>query len=91
MVTSLSSHRAETAGATALKLEQPDMKVSPATALETLPWQKPDPRAQAAEKRAEAKAQGYEGEACGECGNFTLVRNGTCMKCNTCGSTTGCS
>ena len=48
-------------------------------------------KASAAEKRAEAKAQGYEGEACGECGNFTLVRNGTCMKCNTCGSTTGCS
>ena len=45
----------------------------------------------AAEKRLEAKAQGYEGEACGECGNFTLVRNGTCLKCNTCGSTTGCS
>ena len=38
-----------------------------------------------------AKIQGYEGEACGECGNFTLVRNGTCMKCNTCGSTSGCS
>ena len=41
--------------------------------------------------RAEAKAKGYEGEMCGECGNFTLVRNGTCMKCDTCGSTTGCS
>ena len=40
---------------------------------------------------AEAKAKGYEGEMCGECGNFTLVRNGTCMKCDTCGSTTGCS
>jgi ribonucleoside-diphosphate reductase alpha chain len=39
----------------------------------------------------EAKIKGYEGEACGECGNFTLVRNGTCMKCNTCGSTSGCS
>ncbi len=38
-----------------------------------------------------AKMQGYEGEACGECGNYTLVRNGTCMKCNTCGSTSGCS
>ena len=48
-------------------------------------------RAMAAEKRAEAKAKGYEGEACGECGNFTLVRNGTCLKCDTCGSTTGCS
>jgi hypothetical protein len=42
-------------------------------------------------KGAEAKAKGYEGEACGECGNFTLVRNGTCLKCDTCGSTTGCS
>ena len=41
--------------------------------------------------RTKAKLQGYEGEACGECGNYTLVRNGTCMKCNTCGSTSGCS
>ena len=39
----------------------------------------------------QAKMQGYEGENCSECGNFTLVRNGTCLKCNTCGSTTGCS
>jgi hypothetical protein len=31
----------------------------------------------------------YEGDACSKCGNFTLVRNGTCLKCNTCGSTTG--
>lgn len=38
-----------------------------------------------------ARQQGYEGDACSECGNFTLVRNGTCMKCNTCGSTSGCS
>jgi ribonucleoside-diphosphate reductase alpha chain len=38
-----------------------------------------------------AKMQGYEGEACGDCGNYTLVRNGTCMKCNTCGATSGCS
>ena len=44
-----------------------------------------------AERRAEAKAKGYEGEMCSECGNFTLVRNATRMKCNTCGSTTGCS
>jgi len=39
----------------------------------------------------EARIKGYEGEACQECGNFTLVRNGTCMKCDTCGSTSGCS
>ena len=41
--------------------------------------------------RAKAKMQGYEGEACSDCGNYTLVRNGTCMKCNTCGATSGCS
>ena len=40
---------------------------------------------------AEARVKGYEGEACGECGNFTLVRNGTCLNCDTCGSTSGCS
>jgi IrrE N-terminal-like domain len=33
----------------------------------------------------------YVGDSCGECGNFTLLRNGTCLKCDTCGSTTGCS
>ncbi len=51
----------------------------------------PDAKAHTAERRLEAKARGYEGEACPECFNFTLVRNGTCMKCDTCGSTTGCS
>jgi ribonucleoside-diphosphate reductase alpha chain len=40
---------------------------------------------------SEARVRGYEGEACQECGNFTLVRNGTCLKCDTCGSTSGCS
>ena len=44
-----------------------------------------------ASRRAEARMKGYEGDNCGECGNFTLVRNGTCLKCDTCGSTTGCS
>ncbi len=39
----------------------------------------------------EAKIKGYEGDACGECGLFTLVRNGTCLKCDNCGATTGCS
>ena len=45
----------------------------------------------AMDARTKAKMQGYEGEACGDCGNYTLVRNGTCMKCNTCGATSGCS
>ncbi|MDB2551199.1 vitamin B12-dependent ribonucleotide reductase [Paracoccus sp. (in: a-proteobacteria)] len=43
------------------------------------------------DQRKKAKMQGYEGDPCGECGNYTLVRNGTCMKCNTCGGTSGCS
>jgi ribonucleoside-diphosphate reductase alpha chain len=38
-----------------------------------------------------ARRIGYEGDPCPECGHFTLVRNGTCLKCETCGSTTGCS
>ena len=44
-----------------------------------------------ARRGAEARLKGFEGDNCGACGNFTLVRNGTCMKCNTCGSTSGCS
>jgi ribonucleoside-diphosphate reductase alpha chain len=44
-----------------------------------------------ADKSTQAKLQGYEGDSCGECGNFTMVRNGTCLKCVTCGSTSGCS
>ncbi len=93
-VTALAAHgpRAEAAGATALKAE-PEARLSPTEKLEVL--NEVDARLHAktaaSEKRAEARAKGYEGEACGECGNFTLVRNGTCMKCDTCGSTTGCS
>ena len=39
----------------------------------------------------QARIKGYEGVACDECGNFTMVRNGTCLKCDTCGATSGCS
>jgi ribonucleoside-diphosphate reductase alpha chain len=38
-----------------------------------------------------AKWMGYEGDPCPECGSLTLVRNGTCLKCDSCGGTTGCS
>jgi ribonucleoside-diphosphate reductase alpha chain len=99
-VTSMSSHGATARsadaveGSVALKQEaQHDL--SPTEKLEALQWSKAgaarDAAPTKAERRAEAKAKGYEGEMCGECGNFTLVRNGTCMKCDTCGSTTGCS
>ncbi|QGM45611.1 vitamin B12-dependent ribonucleotide reductase [Methylocystis heyeri] len=50
-------------------------------------WSKPSLSA----RRDQARMKGYVGEACPECGNFTLVRNGTCLKCDTCGGTTGCS
>jgi ribonucleoside-diphosphate reductase alpha chain len=95
-VTSLASSRAAdaTEGAVALK-QEPQHDLSPTEKLDALRWSKPASAiasaATKAERRAEAKAKGYEGEMCSECGNFTLVRNGTCMKCDTCGSTTGCS
>ncbi|MDP6712846.1 MAG: vitamin B12-dependent ribonucleotide reductase, partial [Nitrospinaceae bacterium] len=42
-------------------------------------------------KAAIAKLKGYEGDPCGDCGQLTLVRNGTCLKCQACGATSGCS
>jgi len=38
-----------------------------------------------------AREKGYTGDPCPECGHLTLVRNGACLKCTTCGATTGCS
>ncbi|HEY0293015.1 MAG TPA: vitamin B12-dependent ribonucleotide reductase, partial [Hansschlegelia sp.] len=76
--------------ATALKREP-----EPAEALGHLAWEAPKEAAPAARtadsRRLEARLKGYEGENCSECGNFTMVRNGTCLKCETCGSTSGCS
>ena len=45
----------------------------------------------AADRRAKSLLQGYTGNSCSECQNFTMVRNGTCEKCDTCGATSGCS
>jgi ribonucleoside-diphosphate reductase alpha chain len=100
-VTSMASHgpsarAADTVeGTVALKKQEAQHDLSPTEKLEALQWSKAGAAQQAtpskAERRAEAKAKGYEGEMCGECGHFSLVRNGTCMKCDTCGSTTGCS
>ena len=58
---------------------------------------KPAPTSSSTVRRArlqailDAKAQGYEGEACDNCGAMTMVRNGACLKCLSCGATTGCS
>ena len=70
--------------AAAISTLVPDRVATPATALGTGAISGMD-------HRTKAKMQGYEGDPCGECGNYTLVRNGTCMKCNTCGGTSGCS
>ncbi|MGE3066125.1 MAG: vitamin B12-dependent ribonucleotide reductase [Hyphomicrobiaceae bacterium] len=73
-------------GLSSLTMRQP--AEAPATATEGNLAIKERPEA---DRIAEARVKGYEGEDCRECGNFTLVRNGTCLKCDTCGSTSGCS
>lgn len=77
-----------TAGATALK-EEPEAYGE--AEMSKLGFAAPAAQPTTSERRAEAIMKGYVGDSCGECGNFTLVRNGTCLKCNTCGATTGCS
>jgi ribonucleoside-diphosphate reductase alpha chain len=82
-----------TAGATALA---PGYDTAPEARVGVLDLPFSPPLAAAAgpavaDKRTEARMKGYEGESCPECANFTLVRNGTCLKCDTCGGTTGCS
>ena len=80
-----SAHGPFVQGATALKGELAE-RAAPAFGSSLAPASE-----SVAEKRAEARMKGYVGEACPECGNFTMVRNGTCLKCDTCGATTGCS
>ncbi len=76
---------ASSGAATAFKRDLEEAP-SPATSVGTTA-----PEPDYATKAAHARMKGYVGEACGECGNFTMVRNGTCLKCDTCGSTSGCS
>jgi ribonucleoside-diphosphate reductase alpha chain len=81
-----------TAGATALKGDiESRAREATHSELAELAWAEPETVARVADKRAEARMKGYTGESCSECNNFTLVRNGTCLKCDTCGATTGCS
>ncbi|MFN0194347.1 MAG: vitamin B12-dependent ribonucleotide reductase, partial [Aestuariivirga sp.] len=75
--------QAESVGALALA-ELADVEEQTFVITETMP--KP-----ALDLRTEARMKGYVGECCSECGNYTMVRNGTCLKCDTCGSTSGCS
>lgn len=74
-----------------LQVPQTSTDVAPEVANVAVATAPASDAATALDARSKAKMQGYEGEACGDCGNYTLVRNGTCMKCNTCGATSGCS
>jgi ribonucleoside-diphosphate reductase alpha chain len=81
--------RNATQGATALKN---DVAHEVEAELGALDWSPASTeRSDVANRRSEARMKGYTGESCPECNNFTLVRNGTCLKCDTCGATTGCS
>jgi len=72
-----------------------------AAGAESQPVPVPEPMAIHAHAQAQAKPgasaykaareKGYTGDPCPECGHLTLVRNGACLKCQTCGATTGCS
>ena len=69
--------------------------ISPAPAGERVPAVAGVVAAEAAhgdyEAVARARQQGFEGDPCHECGQMMMVRNGTCLKCMSCGSTSGCS
>ncbi len=42
-------------------------------------------------RRAQSKLSGYNGDACPGCGNFTVRRKGSCLACDSCEHTSGCS
>ncbi len=60
-------------------------------AIETVVRSEVPSRLDPSEQRRIARLKGYEGDPCGDCGAFTMVRNGVCLKCDTCGATSGCS
>lgn len=49
------------------------------------------PKASFVDRVRQARQKGYEGDPCSDCGQLTLVRSGTCLKCDTCGSSSGCA
>ncbi|WP_394891863.1 vitamin B12-dependent ribonucleotide reductase [Mesorhizobium sp. AaZ16] len=68
-------------------------EASPASALftDTAAEAAAEAKKLASQRRQQSLMQGYTGNECSECHNFTMVRNGTCEKCDTCGATSGCS
>ena len=100
-VQSKASSALETHGATALKqdLAEEENKInnlfdadtSEEAKAEEIANEVAEAKKLASDRRKQAMMQGYTGDMCSECQNFTMVRNGTCLKCDTCGATSGCS
>ena len=71
--------------------------IAQARALETKAAQKVSNERQqmslspAPDSKETARAQGFTGDACSGCGSMKMKRNGSCMVCIECGTTTGCS
>jgi ribonucleoside-diphosphate reductase alpha chain len=76
-------------GTTAVAVSAPPL-LAPEERVKTKP--RNDGRGPSLEERIrQARLKGYEGDPCSECGQLTMVRNGACLKCDTCGATSGCS
>lgn len=63
----------------------------PAPAVEQPVAHTPGPAGMVKMSRADSRASGFTGDECLSCGMMMMVRNGTCLKCSACGTTTGCS
>ena len=84
-VENLAQNTAQSVEDGATLLERAEISSGTATVSSAPPLTQSNVSAQA------ARFKGYTGDACPTCAHFTLIRNGTCQKCDTCGSTTGCS
>ena len=91
---------AQQGGAATMRLETPNLfsngVVATPAATVTVPARATAPvavmeRDEVGEKVRQARLKGYEGDPCTNCGAFTMVRNGVCLKCDSCGETSGCS
>ena len=67
------------------------VKPDDSTLQQTLPKEGPKPQSEALSTISSARSRGYVGEPCGLCGSMHVRRNGTCLLCEDCGSTSGCS
>ena len=86
------AHFNEQNGLRGTELSRP-RKVEPVSAKssKSSPSSSPEPADSSQDKVKIARLQGYTGDICEACGSLTMTRNGTCLKCMTCGHTSGCS